>query len=73
MEQLSGGSGAAAVKERLAEAFRSFNETADRPYRLSASIGLVQAPVAEHATVDELLARADELMYADKKSSRRAD
>lgn len=62
--------GTAAVKERLAEAFRSFNETGDRPYRLSASVGLVQAPVAEHATLDELLAQADELMYADKKSRR---
>lgn len=62
-------SGTAAVKDRLAEAFRSFNETGGRPYRLSASIGLVQAPVAEHATVDELLARADELMYAEKKAS----
>lgn len=63
------GGGTAAVKERLAEAFRAFNETSDRPYRISASIGLVQAPVAEHATVDQLLARADELMYAEKKAS----
>ncbi|OBH27091.1 diguanylate cyclase [Mycobacterium sp. E342] len=62
-------SGTAAVKERLTEAFRSFNETTDRPYRLSASIGLVQATAAEHATIDELLARADELMYAEKKTS----
>lgn len=48
--------------------FRSFNEKRNRPYRLSASIGLVQVPVAEHATVDDLLARADELMYAEKRS-----
>lgn len=61
-------SGTAAVKERLADAFRAFNETNDRPYRLSASVGLVQAPVAEHATVEELLARTDELMYAEKKA-----
>ncbi|BBY03795.1 GGDEF domain-containing protein [Mycobacterium seoulense] len=61
--------GTAALKERLAEAFRSFNETSARPYRLSASIGLVRASVAEHATVDELLARADELMYAEKKTN----
>ncbi|OBG53030.1 diguanylate cyclase [Mycobacterium sp. E1715] len=61
--------GTAEVKERLAEAFHTFNETSDRTYRLSASIGLVQAPVAEHATLDELLARADELMYAEKRTS----
>jgi GGDEF domain-containing protein len=36
---------------------------------LSASIGLVPAPVADNPGVDELLARADELMYAEKKAS----
>ncbi|MHA7651110.1 GGDEF domain-containing protein [Mycobacterium sp. ML4] len=56
------------LKERLVEAFRGFNETSNRPYRLSASIGLVQAPAADTASVDELLARADELMYAEKKA-----
>jgi GGDEF domain-containing protein len=35
---------------------------------LSASIGLVQAPASDVASVDELLARADELMYAEKKA-----
>jgi diguanylate cyclase (GGDEF)-like protein len=60
----------ALLKERLGEAFRNFNETSGRPYRLSASIGLVQAPAADTAGVHELLARADELMYADKKASR---
>jgi hypothetical protein len=35
---------------------------------LSASIGLVQASTVDCLTVDELLARADELMYEDKKS-----
>lgn len=63
------GGGPQAVKERLAQAFRSFNATHERPYRLSASIGVVQAPVTGHAAVDELLAQADELMYAEKKAS----
>lgn len=61
--------GTEAVKDRLTRAFRSFNAKSERPYRLSASIGLVQAPVAEHASVDELLAQADELMYAEKRAS----
>lgn len=56
------------LKERLVEAFRAFNESNRRPYRLSASIGLVQAPAADTGTVDELLSRADELMYAEKKA-----
>lgn len=56
------------LKERLVEAFNAFNQTNRRPYRLSASIGLVQAPAADTASVDELLARADKLMYAEKKA-----
>lgn len=59
----------ASLKDRLAEAFGNFNQAGDRPYRLSASIGLVRAPVSDTATVDELLARADQLMYAEKKAS----
>lgn len=57
------------LKERLAEAFQDFNETSNRPYRISASIGLVQAAAADAASVDELLTRADELMYAEKKAN----
>lgn len=58
----------AALKSRLTEAFRRFNDTAARSYRLSASIGVVLAPPAEHSTLDELITRADELMYADKSA-----
>lgn len=56
------------MKQRLAEAFNAFKQTKRRPYRLSASIGLVQAPAADTACVDELLARADRLMYDEKKA-----
>lgn len=61
------------LKERLAEAFRLFNATSNRTYRLSASIGLVRAAAADaHASVDQLLADADELMYAEKKTNARS-
>jgi diguanylate cyclase (GGDEF)-like protein len=64
------GGDTATLKVRLAEAFRRFNQTNSRPYRLSASIGLVQAPAADaHASVDQLMAEADELMYAEKKTN----
>lgn len=60
----------ATLRERVAEAFGRFNETSERPYRLSASIGLVRAPASgPTTTVDELLAQADELMYAEKKTN----
>lgn len=55
------------LRQRLVEGFGSFNETGNRPYRLSASIGLMRVPATDSSTVDDLLARADKLMYADKK------
>ncbi|MGB8389385.1 GGDEF domain-containing protein [Mycobacterium sp.] len=58
----------AMLRKRLVEAFQCFNATRNRPYRLSASIGVVQAPATDSATVDELIARADDLMYGEKKT-----
>jgi len=58
---------AAALKARLFDAFRRFNETGTRNYQLAASIGVVEVPRTDISTLDELLARADELMYEDKK------
>jgi diguanylate cyclase (GGDEF)-like protein len=57
----------ALLRNRLLEAFRCFNEAEHRPYRLSDSIGLVQAAATASVTVDELIARADELMYEEKR------
>jgi diguanylate cyclase (GGDEF)-like protein len=57
----------ALLRKRLVEAFSRFNETGQRTYHLSASIGLMRAPATDSSTVDELLARADELMYAEKR------
>lgn len=59
----------AMIKRRLVRAFERFNSMNNRPYRLSVSIGLVRAPATNVATVDQLLTRADELMYAEKKAS----
>ena len=55
------------LKARLLDAFRRFNETGTRHYRLAASIGVVEVPHTDITALDELLARADELMYEDKK------
>ena len=64
------------LRERIFAAFQRFNETQNRPFRLSASIGLVEAWPTDFATLDQLLAHADELMYREKKTkadSRLAD
>lgn len=58
----------AMLRGRIFEAFRCFNETRQRPYRLSASIGLVEAWPGAGDTLDQLLAHADELMYEEKKT-----
>ena len=55
-------------REHLFAAFRSFNDAGGRPYRLSASIGVLHVPAASVEPLDELLARADELMYVDKRA-----
>ncbi|OAN40721.1 GGDEF domain-containing protein [Mycolicibacterium iranicum] len=60
--------GAAALKAQLLDAFRRFNEKANRRYQLAASVGVTEVPHTDIRTLDELLARADELMYADKKA-----
>lgn len=56
------------LRQRISDAFGHFNETRDRPYRVSASIGLVEASPRGHDTLDQLLAHADELMYEEKKT-----
>jgi diguanylate cyclase (GGDEF)-like protein len=59
---------ATALRDRLSDAFRAFNDTAGRPYRLSASIGLAEAAASGTDTIDELLAAADGRMYDEKKT-----
>ncbi len=56
-----------ALRNRLLDAFDRFNEDSDRTYVLSASIGMVPVAPADADTIDELLSRADELMYEEKK------
>lgn len=60
--------GPAVLRARIVDALRCFNEAETRPYRLSTSIGLMRVPATDISTVDELLARADELMYEEKKA-----
>lgn len=60
----------AELRERIIVAFQRFDETANRPYSVSASIGLIEAWPSDFSTLDELLAHADELMYEEKKTKR---
>jgi GGDEF domain-containing protein len=56
------------LQEQLRAALQRFNDTTSRPYRISASFGLMSVCAADSGSVDELLARADELMYLEKRA-----
>ncbi len=58
------------LRDRINTSFRDFAASADRPYRLSASVGIVQSSPSDCDSLDALLAQADEQMYQDKRSKR---
>ncbi len=56
------------LRKRIFDAFQTFNDTQDRVYQLSASAGLLHVWPADTCTLEQLLARADRLMYEDKRA-----
>jgi diguanylate cyclase (GGDEF)-like protein len=53
---------------RLQSAIRDFNSSQIRPYQLAASVGVAYVCSDEPSGLDELLARADYLMYTEKRA-----
>lgn len=62
-----------AVKSRLRENIRRHNETGDCPYPLSLSVGVAQVSATGTPSVEELLTRADQAMYAQKRMKQADD
>jgi diguanylate cyclase (GGDEF)-like protein/PAS domain S-box-containing protein len=54
---------------RLQKNLEAHNASADRRYRLSLSVGVARYDPEHPCSIDELLARADRLMYAQKQGS----
>jgi diguanylate cyclase (GGDEF)-like protein len=52
---------------RLNSKFESFNEARTTPYKLSISVGLAIMNPNEPETVEQLMARADQAMYENKR------
>jgi diguanylate cyclase (GGDEF)-like protein/PAS domain S-box-containing protein len=52
---------------RLQEQFRATNRRRSRPYDLSISVGLAHFDDQENHSIEELMARADQAMYEDKR------
>ena len=59
------------VRQTLFDELAAFNADAARPYRLSASLGLVEAEGGDPSMLDRLLHGADGLMYGEKKAKRK--
>ncbi len=60
--------GAAALTARVQDAFRRFDARSSRPYQVMISVGVVEIPPTDVSPLEDLLSRADELMYAQKKA-----
>ncbi len=60
----------AVALNRLEDAVREHNEEAGRGYDILYSVGAVQLDSARHASIEDLMAEADTLMYEQKRSRR---
>jgi len=63
------------MRDRLDEALERINARPDRPYRLAFSMGTLRCDPEQVGSLDELLARADDSMYREKRQKKetRAD
>ena len=60
----------ATLENRILEAIRAFNQDSERPYRLSASVGLRPATSRRDETARGFVSEADRRMYEKKRSLR---
>jgi diguanylate cyclase (GGDEF)-like protein len=58
---------AAAITKRLTETLHQYNAQEDRGYALAFSVGVVRFDPTSPASIEELFARADEALYAQKR------
>ncbi len=61
-----------ALASRLQENISRHNQQSKRRYNLSISLGILRYNPERHATIDELLAKADRLMYRQKQAKKTA-
>ena len=60
--------GANVTRQRLRAAIEELNAQGGEPFRLSVSVGACVYEPSDPATLDELLQRADEAMYEEKRA-----
>jgi diguanylate cyclase (GGDEF)-like protein/PAS domain S-box-containing protein len=59
------------IKERLSKALEDWNAKGNRPYKLAMSTGILHHDFHEKSTIEELLTKADELMFEQKRHKKR--
>ncbi|MBF0565662.1 MAG: diguanylate cyclase [Nitrospirae bacterium] len=67
----SGDSDIAQIRERLDENVGGFNDSGKSVYKLSLSVGIISYDPANPMSLDELISKADTLMYAHKNGKKR--
>ena len=60
------------IRTRLEHALRAINSERHLPYELTFSVGIFHCPAEDDSTIEQLLARADALMYEDKRRKQAA-
>jgi two-component system, cell cycle response regulator len=67
---LESGARAESFLDRVREKLSARNSRGTRPFALSLSVGIAHYDPASPCSIDDLLARADALMYAEKRNKR---
>jgi diguanylate cyclase (GGDEF)-like protein len=63
----------AAIRSRLEHALQDINARGELSFPLTFSVGLFRCPAGREISMEDLLKRADALMYEEKKRKREAD
>lgn len=58
------------ILNRLQTKISGYNEQKNHPFNLSLSVGITPIDLSETATIEELLVRADQLMYEQKRQKK---
>jgi len=58
------------IENRLFQVIDSFNESSDRPYKLSLSVGIVKCDCSLVWSLDRVMSTADALMYKQKRTKK---
>ena len=58
-------------KRAIRDKFDAFNASSDKPYYVTASVGIYRVPDGERKTLEEVLAFADEDLYKEKQNRSR--